>query len=177
MRLNTKDTVDMQDEKYIPENLELWSTPSNWFGTPWDGYYVFLGQHRDSDCLTRSNFQCALKALEKLSESETVQVVCENHWAVGWVEWIAIHETDEEALRIADEIMGALSDYPILDESHYSEMEMEEANQVWESCYDEKERIEYIRKNRSQFEFRDFADMMSCIRGKYFAGYASELLY
>lgn len=40
-----------------------------------------------------------------------------------------------------------------------------------------RERVEYIRKHRSQFEFRDFADMLGCVRGKYFAGYASELIH
>ena len=35
-------------------------------------------------------------------ESETVIVVRESHWAVGWVEWIKIHELDTTALAIAD---------------------------------------------------------------------------
>ena len=53
---------------------------------------------------------------------------------------------------------------------------MEEANRVWTDCYDDTERVKYIRDNRSEFEFRDFADLMGCARGTYFAGYASELL-
>jgi hypothetical protein len=40
----------------------------------------------------------------------------------------------------------------------------------------EKERIAYIRKHRSEFEFADLRDMLSCVRGNYFAGYASELI-
>ena len=162
-------------ETYTPENLELWSTPSSWFGTPWDDHYVFLGQTRDSDCLSRSNF---IKGLEAIGgETETVHVVREGHWAVGWIEWIAIHKDDFEALRVADEINAALSDYPVLDEDHYSELESEEAQEVWENCYNEQERIEYIRKNRDQFEFYNFADLLGCVRGKYFLGYANELLY
>jgi len=34
-----------------------------------------------------------------------------------------------------------------------------------------------IREYRNQFEFRDFADMLACARGKYFAGWAGELLH
>ena len=39
-----------------------------------------------------------------------------------------------------------------------------------------KRRINYIRENRSQFEFYNFEDLMCCVRGEYFAGYANELL-
>lgn len=156
------------------ENLKLWTTPDSWFGTPWDGHYVFLGQNRDSDCLTRSNFRKGLEALG--GESESVIVVREGHCACGWIECIAIHEDDSAALEIADKIAGALEDYPVLDESDFSELETEEADSVWERCYNDRERVEYIRENPSQFEFRDFADLLSCCRGKYFAGYASELI-
>jgi hypothetical protein len=159
---------------FTPENLKLWTTPKDWFGQPWSGHYVFLGQHRDSDALSRSNFRSGLKAIG--GESDTVTVVRESHWAVGWVEWIAIEACDSKALKIADEIKAGLDDYPVVDESDWSEEEMNEANEVWKACYDASERIEYIREHRSQFEFHGFADLLSCVRGNYFAGYASELL-
>lgn len=116
---------------FEPENLKLWTHPDSYAGEVWPCYYVFLSQHRDSDCLTRSNF---IRGLELIGgESETVQVVREGHWAVGWVEWIAIHQDDEAALKIADEIAAALQDYPVADESHFSEMEWNEAQDYWAS--------------------------------------------
>lgn len=160
---------------FEPKHLKRWSMPDSYFGEVWPNYYGSgCGQSRDSDCLERSNFECMLKALG--GESETVTVVRESHWAVGWVEWIAIHQDDETALRIADEIQERLQDYPVIDESHFCETEMEEANQVWTNCYSWEERIKYIRRNRSQFEPRDFRELLDCVRGKYFIGYASELL-
>jgi hypothetical protein len=165
----------MKTENYTPENLTLWSTPDSWSGTPWDGYYVFLGQNRDSDCLTRSNFRSALKALGGEVEGK-VEVVREGHWACGWIEWIAVHESCVDALKCADEIAGALSDYPVVDESDFSELETEEANEVWERCYRDSSRVNYIREHRSQFDFSSLADLLACARGKYFCGYASELL-
>jgi hypothetical protein len=33
-----------------------------------------------------------------------------------------------------------------------------------------------MREHRSQFDARSFADLLGCARGKYFLGYASELL-
>jgi hypothetical protein len=156
------------------EHLKLWTRPECYMGAVWPDYYVFLGQHRDSDCLTRSNFTVGLKNLG--GESETVIVVRENHWAVGWIEWIAIHQDDEKALAIADRILADIDNYPVLDECHFSELEMQEANEIWRNCYNARERVEYIRKNRNQFDFAGLDDARACIRGDYFIGYASELI-
>lgn len=174
--IKTVETAESKPElPYDPEHLKLWTMPRDYMGEVWPDYYGSgCGQSRDSEALERSNFKCMLAALG--GESETVIVVRESHWAVGWVEWIAIHSTDSVALKIADEIKGGLADYPVVDESDYSETEMEEANEVWQSCFRPSERIEYVREHRSQFDFNSLSDMLSCIRGKYFAGYASELL-
>lgn len=168
------------------EYLKKWTHPSNYFGATWKEYYVFLGKNRDSDDLTESNFDCGLDAiggeggeiLDGYSNSgENSRVVArESHWACGWIELIYIHESDIEALKIADNILKELEDYPVLNEDDWSEREMESANQVWRDCYDWSERINYIRDNRSQFDFHDFSELMAVIRGKWFNGYASELL-
>lgn len=135
--------------------IEQWSTPDSWAGKPWRGWYVGLGRNRDSDTLTNSNFQTFLRELRKLpevlvndnvnasmsyrtegedwSEVDSIQVVCESHWACGWIEWIAIHPDNEAALLLADEMMCALSDYPVLDEEHLSHLEHEELCSWWES--------------------------------------------
>ena len=162
--------------EYTPNHLKRWSMPSHYFGATWPAYYsAGVGQSRDSDCLESSNFATMIRALG--GESDTVTIVRESHWAVGWVEWIAIQQDDGAALKIADDLIARLQDYPVLDESDFSEREQEEANQIWTNCYDSKERIAYIRKHSSQFEFHNFADLLGCVRGKYFAGYASELIY
>lgn len=165
----------MNKNNHEPENLKRWTLPSNYAGETWPDYYSSgVGQSRDSDALERSNFKCMLELLG--GESETVIVVRENHWAVGWVEWIAIHQDDSEALKAADKAQASLGTYPVLSDEDYSEEEMNEANEVWQNCYDAQERVEYIREHRSQFEFQSFADLLACVRGKYFCGYASELL-
>lgn len=130
-------------EQFTPEHLELWTMPSNYGGHVWPCYYVFLGKHRDSDALTRSNFECALKAIG--GESETVEVVREGHWAVGWVEWIAIHQDDEKALRIADEVMCSIAEYPALNDEHLSDLEFDEACEYWERM-SVSERLYYCKR-------------------------------
>lgn len=137
-------------------------------------YYVAYGQHRDSDALTRSNFAVMLQRLG--GESETVLIVRDNHWAVGWIETIYILATDTERSQHADTMLADLDDYPVLDEEHFSATEHEDADLTWRNCYSPTERIAYIREHRSQFEFHNYADLRGCVRGEYFAGYASELL-
>jgi len=116
---------------YTPQHLNRWSLPDSYAGAQWPDYFVFLSQNRDSDRLTRSNFTCGLEALG--GESETVHVVREGHWAVGWVEWIAIHESDTEALKLADSMARKIDGYPVLNEDHWSELEWNEAQDYWSS--------------------------------------------
>jgi hypothetical protein len=141
---------------------------------PEENILLVLTQNRDSDCLARSNFECALRELG--GESNTVKIYRFGHWGCGWWEALCILEGSEEE-QIATEIECALSDYPVLDDEHYSNLETEEANQVWGSCYTIRERVNYIRANQEQFEFRNISDMKACIKGEYFSGYANELIY
>jgi hypothetical protein len=73
-----------------------------------------------------------------------------------------------------------------------SKVEDEEANRVWLGCYSDAERIKYMRQHASQFdclyvsykpdctETRPLAarwrDILANARGRYFSGYASELI-
>jgi hypothetical protein len=124
---------------YEPRNLKRWTLPDSYFGEIWPNYYSSgFGQSRDSDDLEQSNFATALKALG--GESETVQVVRESHWAVGWVEWIAIHQDDDKALEIADELRDRYENYPVLDDDDWSAREWETVCSAWERS-DLRERI------------------------------------
>ena len=132
--------------------------------------------NRDSEPFTRSNWEQQEKALQEISEEgEGWEIHRFGHWACGWFE-ILIVEPNSKQSEIAENLAISLEDYPLLDECHASELEHEEANEVWKNCYNESDRIEYIRKNRSQFDFRDWKDLVSCVRGEYFGGYASELI-
>ena len=100
-------------------------------------------QSRDSDCLEQSNFAVMLAALG--GETEKVVVVRESHWAVGWVEWIAIHEADTAALKIADGQCERLTNYPILDEDDFGEREFEAQCETWANA-GLQGRMEYCRR-------------------------------
>jgi hypothetical protein len=115
---------------YTPKHLKRWTTPSNYIGASWHGYYSSgFGRSRDSDPLEESNFQVAWEALEKLD----AVLVSESHFLVGWVEWIAIPDTNETALRKADELRAKYEIYPVLDEAHLGMLEEKLAAETWKN--------------------------------------------
>lgn len=164
----------MQNLFELAANPSGFDSYANYMGEKPDlVWLVVLTRSRDSDCLTESNWACALSALG--GESENVEIFRFGHWACGWWEALCVREGSKEE-KIGEGIESSLSDYPILDESDFSEREQEEANGIWRDCYSWRQRVKYIREHSSQFEFYDFKDMLACARGNYFSGYASELI-
>jgi hypothetical protein len=125
-------------ELYIPKHLKKWKLPSYYFGEHWDGWYVFMTTHRDVDLLDESNWECIKRDIGEnpsaAQKEKGLLIVEESHWAVGWVQWMGIHETDYELLMRADDIKAALDDYPVYDDEDYS-------GRQWESqmCMIEQE--------------------------------------
>lgn len=112
-------------------------------------FLVLLGQNRDSDCLTRSNFESALDILG--GENDKVQIHRFGHWANGWFELILVHpDLEIEAQKIVD----SLEDYPVLNENHFSELQWNEGQDYWDSL-SLKDKIDYcIDANISIFAAR-----------------------
>lgn len=122
--------------------IEKWIYPDSYVGPDHSDCYVGLGQNRDSDALTRSNFRVSLEMLggESLCECENarhckcaVQVVRDSHWACGWIEYILVHESASDKIKILNDIAEELDVYPVLDESDWSQEEENEMEQTIES--------------------------------------------
>lgn len=107
----------------LSNKMSLWTRPKDYIGEKWYDWYVFLSRHRDSSIIENSNFEAGLEELG--GESDTIVVVRDRHWAVGWVEWIGIHKSDRKAIEKADEMLERLEDYPVLDEDEVSRREWE----------------------------------------------------
>lgn len=136
-------------DKYAPQYLTKWSPPDNWFGEEWYGWYVFIGYHRDSDHIDESNWDRILEGIgENPSAAEECRgllVVREHHWAVGWVEWCAVHETDTELLKRCDEILGGLKDcYPVYDDEDLGRRESEEQYETIRQLVDDFDNKLYL---------------------------------
>lgn len=138
-----------------------------------DWYVAPCTQTRDSEPYEESNFAAQAKRLDAAkAEYETHSF---RHWACGWVEIVLIAPTPE-GIAAGEAIEQGLDNYPYLDENDVTERERVGADETWGRCYSNKQRIAYIRRYRSQFDFFDFADMLRCARGGRFFGYASELI-
>lgn len=129
---------------------------------------------RDCDALGRSNFDAMLKLLG--GESDTVQIERSSHWACGWIDRIIIDPANTHAVSVAEAARAELADYPVLDEDLYSEYETDEANEVWESCYSDKERVKWLREHEGDTYVRSLAGLFAAARGRWFPGNASDIL-
>jgi hypothetical protein len=100
-----------------------------WNDQPEDAndWMIHHTRNRDSSLIAQSNHAAIEKALAQFDES-TVRAQHFGHWACGWVDGFAIkvHSADgtlTDAFKVWCEIERALADYPLLDDSDYSERE------------------------------------------------------
>lgn len=97
-----------------------------------DNWALVYTSNRDSGLLDQSNEQAINKTLEKYTEGDDPDLVFEthSHWAVGHVDGfsIRVYRPDGSITPAFEElckIQERLDDYPLLDESDYSERELE----------------------------------------------------
>lgn len=96
-----------------------------------DQWAIIYTHHRDSGLLDQSNAAFIAKALKPFTEVFDPDVVMESHhhWAVGSISGFSIRVFDRqgeitEAFAKYHELAEAMDQYPILDESDYSEREL-----------------------------------------------------
>ena len=159
--------------KDIVKNPSGLDSLANYMGeVPEDKWLCVLTRSRDSDCLTESNWRIALKMLG--GESDSVRIDRFGHWACGWWESLSVL-SGSAAHKIGEEIKEKIDRYPVLDEEDWSNLEADEASELWES-FSTKDRIDWMRTNYGSMYFHSLSDLIGCARGKYFCGNAGELL-
>ncbi len=102
---------------FLPERQEWW-------------YVVPCSQTRDSECLSQSNFDAAIKILGG-ERQNIVEVHRFSHWGPGWFEIIIVNPAAGVTMNKAIGIESSLSDYPVLDDDDYSSREWDEMSQIW----------------------------------------------
>ena len=119
-----------------------------WFDKPGnaDDYTIVYVSNRDSDTLDRANAKVIADELAPFIKRGTVIPQSHSHWACGHVDGYAIKVFDKrgritKAFKVWADIQARLDDYPILDESLYSELELESQNESWELWA----RADYVR--------------------------------
>lgn len=99
----------------VPENRRDWLVAN-------------VTRNRDSEALTQSNWNAALRRLG--GEGRDVEVHRFRHWGVGWLEIIIVRPgtaAAEELRRIEEDLRR----YPVLDEQDLSTREHEEYLENW----------------------------------------------
>ena len=152
---------------FTPTHLEPYKRPQYYAGQTFPDYYTVYGVHRDSSALERSNM---IVLCQRLGFSEPTRVpnwdesepdspvilTRASHFAVGWIDTLRIHKDAYSQLAVADELIGKLQDYPVIDEDHWSELEYSEACEYWAQM-SVRERVEYLqRANLSVFGARKY---------------------
>ena len=91
---------------------------------------VIYTSNRDSGLLDQSNAAVIEKAMEPFTEGDDPDLVNESHhhWAVGHVDGFSLRVFNQDgeitpAFRAYHELAERMDDYPILDESDYSQRE------------------------------------------------------
>lgn len=149
--------------------LVIWESPGSYAGYDPVGHILVVSKHRDSDALSRSNWDEAYKRIAKAADVKSLHDVADlyeggwptgrrlnpdqmpyaytfsaSHCLVGWVEYMLVRpdsplELVEEAQAIADD----LASYPALNEDAWSELEWNEAQDYWASM-SLRDRLEII---------------------------------
>lgn len=96
-----------------------------------ENWAVIYTNHRDSGLLDQSNATVIRKALLPFTDTDDPDLVFESHdhWAVGHIDGFSLRVFKDgritEAFRAYHDLAEQMADYPILDESDYSERELE----------------------------------------------------
>jgi hypothetical protein len=124
MSLNAKAQYIVSESQHIPDfgyhgDLDL--------GITWA--FTF-SVHRDSDQLERSNWEVISSDLMK-KHPNTVEITHCGHWAVGWIDHLTVKMVDKNGriTRAGLDVLDwyeKLTDYPLADEQHYSDLQWEE---------------------------------------------------
>lgn len=128
--------------------------PELWYVTP------FSVNGRGGEPLEDSNYEVAQRLIEESAGMEIDYRV--DLWPGGSINTIIIRADDALAIRMVEELVGCLHNYPILDEEHYAEVQWEHDHPSSTECYSEsgddcscevRERKRQVAKHSCLIEF------------------------
>ncbi len=104
--------LDSKDSNYIDYGAS--KSYSSWLVGPC--------KTRDAKLLEQCNFDCILKELG--GEGDNVEILGFGHWVCGHYDLILVRPDTDQAIQL-EHVVEALEDYPVFDESAYSELELD----------------------------------------------------
>lgn len=102
-----------------------------------EGWYIGLAVHIGSSMLARSNYEVFLAEIGGISETvEEVRSIGGRH--------IEIRANNAAVCHIADELLCALTEYPVLCDEHLMFLEMKQTRDLWDTMRI-RERVDVCR--------------------------------
>lgn len=88
---------------------------------------------RDSDAITQSNWEVFNRELEKIDSDEQYHTIERfSHWAICWIDRLLI-APNSPLVEPASQLLARLENYPILDDDHFSALELSQHIEYLES--------------------------------------------
>lgn len=126
---------------YEPQHLEHWrvdgptgfDSAANYSGPHFSMYFQApVAITRDADTLATSNWHVVTESILKVAQHDATEIHRMGHWGCGWYEILLIHPDDGAALEAADNWAAVLSEYPVADDEHYSQLQWDTACDNWD---------------------------------------------
>ena len=123
-------------------NLWQWAHDREWSGVGIGP----VGQHRDSDSLSKSNFQVILNDLRTRFGND-VDDASYGLFAFGWIAEITYNVGNADLVAAVQEWREKLENYPVADEDHFYELEWEDNHPDCDNvCYSDNDYCECGRE-------------------------------
>jgi hypothetical protein len=159
MKTKNKNTETLERPQY----LNRWTKQKNYIGHDWSNYYIaYSYTPNQSSLLQKSNWDAFLSKLDDYIKNEDcdVEVTKFNSWVSDFYQ-ILIHEDENEALLVAEDLRDEMRFYPVLDEDYYCKLQHKQQleNIEWLAGCDEEKAVkihEYLwANNPDAFDYSD----------------------
>lgn len=133
-------------ERVTLKGISIMQKLKDWEPSAWDSKSNYMGDRshfewyvvpvmyipNEGSILSESNWITAKKILDA-DNVEGVETHKFGHWVCGSYYLILIDPSNKKAVKAGEDIEKSLSNYPVLDEMHYSELESTAISEAWES--------------------------------------------
>jgi hypothetical protein len=122
-------------------NLDETAEQAGWAGV---ALVPRIANNRDAHAYDVSNMAAAVRIMTgqeyregagSTDYTDAVAVISLNHWAVGWIEWLAFDAGSAAMRELAEGIASRLDDYPLLDEDDAMRREWADNHPDGTYCY------------------------------------------
>jgi|SRR5882762_8534744 len=134
MTTNTVKDLNTESSYCKPERAQL-----DWYLGP-------VGTSRDADSVVRSNWRVLIERVVAVDpEGVDHEIIHMGHWAVGWVEYLAVRPGSQAAV-VQSQAIDKLREHVILNEDDLSMIEHDDMTESWDSYGDTQFKRDLLKR-------------------------------